>query len=177
MLIALRTHSEKGSQIMDGEQLTLRQWRDADLELFVEMNADPEVMRFFPSPMTQVESAASLERMRRSIDERGWGNWVVEVDGRFAGFTGLSIPNFSAPFMPCTKIGWRFRCEFWGRGLAATQALTFGFGTLAFTALGWHSLGAFRVFAAASRPTSVAPLLRALVASAGCARRAGRRRG
>ena len=115
------------------EELTLRQWRDADLEPFAEMNADPEVMRFFPSPMTRVESAASFERMQRSIDERGWGQWVVEVDGRFAGFTGLSIPSFSAPFMPCTEIGWRFRREFWGRGLAfraATQALTFGFSTL-----------------------------------------------
>src|SRR5262249_22580617 len=100
---------------------------------YAAMNADPEVMRHFPSTLTAEESAASLERARRGIDLRGWGIWAVEVNGEFAGFTGLSVPGFEAPFMPCTEIGWRFRREFWGRGLAtcaARGALHFGFETL-----------------------------------------------
>lgn len=100
------------------EQLTLRQWRDSDLEPYAAMNADPEVMRYFPALLSHEESAASLERMRRAIDDRGWGQWAVEVDGAFAGFTGLSVPGFSAPFTPCVEIGWRLRREFWGRSLA-----------------------------------------------------------
>jgi RimJ/RimL family protein N-acetyltransferase len=115
------------------EQLILRQWRDSDLEPYAAMNADPEVMRYFPALMSKSESAASLERLRRSIDERGWGLWAVEIEGAFAGFTGLNSPNFSAPFMPCVEIGWRFRREFWGRGLAfraAVEALRFGFESL-----------------------------------------------
>ena len=115
------------------EQITLRQWKDADLEPFAAMNADPEVMRYFPSMLTRTESAAAMERARRMIEERGWGSWVVEVDGEFAGFTGLTVPTFSAPFTPCVEIGWRFRREFWGRGLAyraACQALRYGFDTL-----------------------------------------------
>src|SRR6185436_1912252 len=99
------------------EQILLRQWRDSDLEPFAAMNADPEVMRYFPSVLTKSETSASLERLRRAIDERGWGLWAVEVDGNFAGFTGLSIPNFTAHFTPCTEIGWRFRHEYWGRSL------------------------------------------------------------
>ncbi len=94
------------------------------------MNADLEVMRHFPAPLTREQSAASLERLRKGIAERGWGLWVVEVDGEFAGFTGLSVPSFAAPFMPCTEIGWRLRREFWGRGIAfraARFALRFGF--------------------------------------------------
>jgi len=94
------------------------------------MNADPEVMRHFPALLTREQSAASMDRQRRVIEERGWGLWVVEVDGAFAGFTGLDVPSFSAPFMPCTEIGWRFRREYWGRGLAchaALEALHFGF--------------------------------------------------
>jgi RimJ/RimL family protein N-acetyltransferase len=74
-----------------------------------------------------------MDRLRRAIDERGWGLWAVDVDGVFAGFTGLNVPNFSAPFMPRTEIGWRFRREFWGRGLAyraAREALRFGFESL-----------------------------------------------
>jgi RimJ/RimL family protein N-acetyltransferase len=71
--------------------------------------------------------------MRRAIDERGWGLWAVEVQGIFAGLTGLNTPTFSTHFTPCTEIGWRFRPEFWGRGLAfraACQALRFGFESL-----------------------------------------------
>jgi RimJ/RimL family protein N-acetyltransferase len=115
------------------EQLILRQWRDSDLEPYAAMNADPEVMRCFPAPLTRAESIASMKRQRRAIAERGWGLWAVEVDGAFAGFTGLDIPGFSAPFTPCVEIGWRFRREFWGRGLAfraARKALSFGFESL-----------------------------------------------
>lgn len=115
------------------EQLTLRQWKDSDLEPFAAMNADPEVMRFFPAPLTKAESTASFERLRRAIAERGWGLWAVEIDGVFAGFTGMNTPTFAAPFMPCTEIGWRFHRDFWGRSLAyraAREALRFGFETL-----------------------------------------------
>jgi RimJ/RimL family protein N-acetyltransferase len=115
------------------EHPVLRQWQDSDFEPFAAMNADSEVMRHFPALLNRTESAALLERLRRPIDERGWGLWAVEVGGVFAGFTGLSIPRFSAHFTPCTEIGWRFRREFWGRGLAcraAGAALSFGFETL-----------------------------------------------
>ena len=115
------------------EHLVLRQWKNSDLEPYAEMNADPEVMRYFPALLTSAETAASLERLRRGIEERGWGLWAVEVDGLFAGFTGLNHPTFSAHFTPCTEIGWRFRREFWGRGLAsraAREALLFGFESL-----------------------------------------------
>jgi RimJ/RimL family protein N-acetyltransferase len=115
------------------EHLILRQWKDADLEPFAEMNADPEVMRYFLAPLNQAQSESDLNVLRRAIDERGWGLWAVEVDGAFAGFTGLSIPRFTAHFTPCTEVGWRFRREFWGRGLAyraACEALSYGFETL-----------------------------------------------
>ena len=115
------------------EKLILRQWQDSDLAPYSAMNADREVMRYFPTLLSPAQSAASLERLRCGIAERGWGLWAVEVDGVFAGFTGLNVPSFSAHFTPCTEIGWRFRKEFWGRGLAcraARVALKFGFTTL-----------------------------------------------
>jgi RimJ/RimL family protein N-acetyltransferase len=114
-------------------KVTLRQWRDSDLRPYAAMNADPEVMRYFPSLLSREESKASLERQRGLIEERGWGLWVVEVDGEFAGFTGLATPNFEAFFMPCVEIGWRLRREYWGRGVAyqaAVHALEYGFAKL-----------------------------------------------
>ena len=118
---------------MRAPTILLRQWQDRDLEPYAAMNADPMVMEFFPKPPTREETAASLARQRAGIAGRGWGFWAVEVDGVFAGFTGLAEPGFTAPFTPCVEIGWRFRREFWGRGVAtaaATAAVAFAFNQL-----------------------------------------------
>ena len=97
------------------------------------MNQDEAVMRYFPALMTPEESAASMKRAQAAIEEQGWGIWVVDVDGEFAGFTGLKTPSFQAHFTPCIEIGWRLRQKFWGQGIAyraAQQALDFGFNEL-----------------------------------------------
>jgi RimJ/RimL family protein N-acetyltransferase len=107
---------------IEGETVLLRQWRNEDLEPFAAMNADPVVMEFYPRCSTREESVEAFHRLRSGIAERGWGLWVVEVDGAFAGYTGLAVPRFEAPFMPCVEIGWRLRREYWGRGIATRAA-------------------------------------------------------
>jgi RimJ/RimL family protein N-acetyltransferase len=97
------------------------------------MNADAQVMEFFPKPETRERSFVLLEQLRRGIAERGWGFWAVEVEHELAGFTGLAEPKFEAHFTPCIEMGWRFQRRFWGRGYAleaAQLALLFGFGRL-----------------------------------------------
>jgi RimJ/RimL family protein N-acetyltransferase len=103
--------------------IVLRQWRDDDLEPYAAMNADREVMEFFPNSLTRAQSEESLARLRATIDRQGWGVWAVDLDGAFAGFTGLARPGFSAHFTPCIEIMWRFRREYWGRGIAYAAAL------------------------------------------------------
>jgi RimJ/RimL family protein N-acetyltransferase len=113
--------------------ITLRQWNDSDFEPFASMNADIEVMRFFPRLLTTEESRQTFQRFRQGIEQKGWGLWAVEADGRFAGFAGLSEPKFSAHFTPCIEIGWRLRREYWGRGIAfiaAQQAVEYAFSIL-----------------------------------------------
>lgn len=115
------------------EQVTLRQWRDSDLTPYTAMNRDPEVMRYFPSLGSHEESRESMERQRSLIAQRGWGLWAVDVNGEFAGFTGLAVPGFDAPFMPCVEIDWRLQRQYWGRGIgyrAAREAIACGFDTL-----------------------------------------------
>jgi RimJ/RimL family protein N-acetyltransferase len=107
---------------LGGETVLLRQWRDEDLDPFAAMNADPVVMEFYPRCQTREESAEAFRRLRSGIAERGWGLWAVEVDGAFAGYTGLAVPRFEAPFMPCVELGWRLRREYWGRGIAMRAA-------------------------------------------------------
>ncbi|PTY02668.1 GNAT family N-acetyltransferase [Opitutaceae bacterium EW11] len=113
--------------------VTLRQWTESDIAPYAEMNADLEVMRYFPKPLSEKESLDSMRRQQQLIAERGWGLWAVEVDGAFAGFTGLSVPRFDAVFMPAIEAGWRIRREFWGKGIAtsaAQEALRYGFDVL-----------------------------------------------
>lgn len=111
------------------DTVILRQWKDADIDSFAEMNADHEVVRYL-LPMTRNESMEVIGRIRGEIDQRGWGVWAVEVDGFFAGMVGLHVPGQHFPFSPCTEVLWRLRKEFWGRGIAyeaASKAIDYGF--------------------------------------------------
>lgn len=106
------------------ERLLLRDWRDEDLEPFAALNAHPEVMRYFPAPLTRAQSDARAARIRRELAERGFGLWAVESPGEapFLGFVGLSVPSFDAPFTPCIEIGWGLAWRFWGKGYASEAA-------------------------------------------------------
>lgn len=106
------------------ERLYLRQWRESDLEPFAALNADPQVMAFFPSPLSRQDSDALAQRIRALIAQRGWGLWAVEVKGHrpFIGFVGLHVPLAALPFSPCVEVGWRLAASHWGRGYATEAA-------------------------------------------------------
>jgi RimJ/RimL family protein N-acetyltransferase len=118
------------------QRLLLRPWRAADREPFAALNADAEVMRHFPAPLTREQSDALADRIESAFAQEGWGLWALELrdGGEFIGFTGLSRPAFDAHFTPAIEIGWRLARGAWGRGYAteaARAAAAFGFDTLA----------------------------------------------
>jgi ribosomal-protein-alanine N-acetyltransferase len=124
--------------IISTPRLGLRQWADADIEPFVEMNIDAEVMRYFPSTLTKTETLAFIERIKTSFAANGFGLWAVDIKAtsEFIGFTGFSIPRFQSFFTPCVEIGWRLKKSAWGNGYAteaAAACLQYGFDTLGFT--------------------------------------------
>ena len=113
-------------------RIVLRPWRDEDLPPFAALNADPAVMEYLPATLSRAESDALAARIRAETAERGFGLWAVEAPGLapFIGFTGLSVPRFTAHFTPCLEVGWRLAREHWGRGFAseaACAALAHGF--------------------------------------------------
>lgn len=111
---------------LESARLLLRQWRDDDLPAFAEMCADPQVMRYFPGPLSRLDSAALIGRIRGHFAEYGFGFWALERKdtGAFIGLTGLAQVGFEAPFTPAVEIGWRLAHEHWGLGYASEAAWT-----------------------------------------------------
>ena len=124
-----------GAESLVTARLRLRAWTEADREPFAALNADPRVMEFFPSVLTRKQSDATMDRIRAHFDRHGFGLWALDVPGvtEFAGFVGLAVPGFEAPFTPCVEVGWRLASSYWGCGYAtegARAALAFGFRSL-----------------------------------------------
>jgi len=114
------------------ERLLPREWQDSDYPTFARINADTDVMRYFPAPLSEAESNANADVISTLIRGRGWGFWAVEIPeiASFIGFVGLHIPTTKLPFSPCVEIGWRLDKRFWGNGYAteaASFALKYGF--------------------------------------------------
>lgn len=114
------------------DRLYLRRWLASDRPPFARLNADPRVVAFLPGTLAPHESDALVERIEAHFERHGFGLWAVEIPRitPFAGFIGLSLPRFEAPFTPCIEIGWRLDAAYWNRGYAtegARAALAFGF--------------------------------------------------
>lgn len=90
------------------------------------MNADPEVMEYYPSTLTATESDAMIRRIEETFAAEELGLWAVEVPdmGPFIGYVGLWPAGFAAHFTPAIEVGWRLAKAYWGRGYATEAART-----------------------------------------------------
>jgi len=116
-------------------RLGFRNWRDSDLDVFATMNADVDVMEFFPKTITREHSTGFMKKLSRKFEEKGYTYFAVETlnTSEWIGFVGLLDQNYEVEFMPCVDIGWRLAKPFWGKGYAtegAKRCLKYGFETL-----------------------------------------------
>lgn len=105
-------------------RLLMRPWRDEDRAPLAELSADPEVMRFYPAPLTRAESDALFDRMRAGFAERGFERWALEsrASGELLGLTGLTPMPAWSPAAGGWEVGWRLRRSAWGHGYATEIA-------------------------------------------------------
>ncbi|MBG6240675.1 MAG: N-acetyltransferase [Candidatus Symbiopectobacterium sp. Dall1.0] len=112
--------------MIETERLILRQWRDEDYPIYAQLNADPEVMLYFPALMSREESDAQIGRFTRHIANKGWGFWAVELksSGEFIGFIGLHKQQEESgiPHAPLIEASWRLQARHWGNGYATEGA-------------------------------------------------------
>ena len=123
--------------IITTERLGLRRWTEDDYLPFAKMNKDSEVMQYFPSLLTDGETAAMVNRINLHFEKHGFGLFALEKlsTKEFIGYTGFMIPSFESFFTPCVEIGWRLRKGDWGKGYATEAAKTclyYGFEKLGF---------------------------------------------
>lgn len=110
--------------VLTTPRLLLRPLTVDDAAAFTRMNADPEVMRHFPSPLTAQESSKLLERLMAHHATEGFG-WLAvseRTTHEFVGCVGLQRVTFEAAFTPCVDLGWRLDRSHWGKGLATEAA-------------------------------------------------------
>lgn len=123
-------------EMFRSERLIFRTWSDQDVPAFAAINADRQVMRYFPAPLSVEETRAMITRLQEHQAEHGYCFWACEQrsDRQLIGMIGLSRPKMETAFTPCVEIGWRLHPSFWGKGLATE-------GAQACLDHGWNVLG------------------------------------
>ena len=118
--------------LFKSDRLGFRNWLVSDIEKLAVINADKEVMAFFPKTRTLQETKTFIGRMQKQYAEKGYCYFAVDTlaDGNLIGFIGLSEQNYVTDFTPCIDIGWRLARSAWNKGFAtegAKRCLEFGF--------------------------------------------------
>lgn len=109
---------------IETDRLILRSWKQEDLSLFIAMNKDKRVMRYFPTTLSETETEAFYNRISDEFCRKGWGLYAVEIKstGEFIGYVGMHEIGFEAEFTPGIEIGWRLAADFHNNGYATEAA-------------------------------------------------------
>lgn len=118
------------------QRLILRGWEERDREIFHHLNADPDVMRYFPFRRSREEADAMMDKLNGEIARDGFSFSAIEVaeTGACVGFCGIrKVSGVPGLVDNSVEIGWRLARNTWGKGYAteaAAEWLRFGFETV-----------------------------------------------
>jgi RimJ/RimL family protein N-acetyltransferase len=107
---------------LETERLRLRRFTAGDVDLLVELDSDPAVMRFITGgrPTSRAEIETDILPWWLAYYERytGYGFWaaIERASGDFAGWFHLRPADDGRPHEP--ELGYRLRASAWGKGYA-----------------------------------------------------------
>ena len=121
--------------IIKTSRLGLRNWVAEDVKPMAALNADEQVMEYFPSVQSEQNTSDFIKRMQKHFETYGFCYFAVDTldTGEFIGFIGLCHQDYESDFTPHVDIGWRLKQSAWGKGYAtegAKACLEYGFKTL-----------------------------------------------
>jgi RimJ/RimL family protein N-acetyltransferase len=128
---------------LETQRLALRRFTAEDVDILIELDSDPEVMRFItggrPSSREEIETLIMPAFLGYDERFRGLGFWaaVEKSTGRFIGWFHLRPAEGAADDV---ELGYRLRRSVWGKGYATE-------GSRALIDKAFAEYGARRVFA------------------------------
>ena len=110
---------DKDATILETTRMVFRPFTPDDFALLAELHRDPEVGRYMGGVWGDAEIEQRLKDFVTEHAERGHSKWCVHTkDGVFVGRAGVSV----WPTTGELELGYAFRPEFWGQGLATEAA-------------------------------------------------------
>lgn len=109
------------SIVLETARLCLRRFVASDLDLLVELDSDPQVMRYLtggaPTPREYYSDVVLPRWFALYEQSPELGYWAAEIreTGRFVGWFHLRVDRFEPEYL---ELGYRFRRDAWGQGLA-----------------------------------------------------------
>jgi RimJ/RimL family protein N-acetyltransferase len=112
--------------ILKTSRLTLREFTIDDADALATVISDPETMRYYPAPYDRSGVEQWIERNRLRYTNDGVGLWACELRDahddtqQFIGDCGIIIQRVEGERL--YEIGYHFRRDMWGKGLATEAA-------------------------------------------------------
>jgi RimJ/RimL family protein N-acetyltransferase len=109
--------------VIETERMILRKFSIDDAEAFLDLNSDPEVVRYAEKTvMKSLDEArqALLSAPLRDYDKYGYGRLaiILKANEELVGFCGMKF----LPELGLNELGYRLKKKCWGQGLATEAA-------------------------------------------------------
>ncbi len=122
--------------IFETPRLILRRFTEADAPLILQLNSDPEIIKYVHESLLETEEQArdTLVNITLPQYKNNLGRWAMhtKINNEFIGWCGLKyLPEYDE-----IDLGYRLLKKEWGKGYAteaARQTLEYGFNTLHLT--------------------------------------------
>ena len=114
----------KDEYIFKSDRLGFREWSKNDLEEFLKLNSDEEVMEHFPKILSKEEVEEFIEKLKNHFEKNGYTYYAIEIldEKEFIGMIGIAFQEYQTKFTPAIDIGWRLKKSAWGKGYATEGA-------------------------------------------------------